>query len=83
MQHLRKNIQGSKEPPSTQILQDKSHKEREYLQKLIIQMEIKQIAESITRVTHAKKIFKSKSQDQEDARTTRGRSKPASPAPVK
>ena len=40
------------------ILQTKIVKEREYLQNQIIKMEIKQIAESITRVTHAKKIVK-------------------------
>jgi hypothetical protein len=41
------------EPEAVQILESKIEKEKEYISDQIIQMEIKQIAESITRVTNA------------------------------
>lgn len=41
---------------SVQILRQKNDKEKEYLQKTIIQMELKQLAESIAMITHKKKI---------------------------
>lgn len=45
-----------KEPEAITVLEQKIHQERVYLQNQIIQIEMKQIAESITRVTHARKM---------------------------
>lgn len=53
---LKKKISSHKEPESAEILNQKIYQEREYLQTEIIAMESRQIAESIMRVTHAKKI---------------------------
>lgn len=53
---LKKKVSNHKEPDSAGILNQKIYQEREYLQTEIISMENKQIAESIARVTHAKKI---------------------------
>jgi hypothetical protein len=56
MNQLKKKVIIHKEPESKRILEDQIHQERSYLQNQIIQIEMKQIAESITKVTHAKKI---------------------------
>ena len=53
---LKKRVVSHREPESAGILNDKIYQEREYLQTEIIAMESRQIAESITRVTHAKQI---------------------------
>jgi len=45
-----------KEPSSVDILQSKNDKEKEYLQRTIVMMELKQLAESITMVAFKKKI---------------------------
>ncbi len=44
------------EPASVRILKSKNDKEREYLQRTIITMELKQIAESITMIQFRKRI---------------------------
>lgn len=62
MKDLQKKIVSYKEVDSVRILESKIDQERTYLQNSIIENEIKQIAESITRVTHAKKISSSGSQ---------------------
>jgi hypothetical protein len=54
---LKKRVAVYKEPDSVKILDTKIDRERTYIQNSIIQMELNQIAESITRVTHAKKIM--------------------------
>lgn len=56
MNQLKKKTVTHSEPESVQILDTQIEQERIYLQNQIIQIEMKQIAESITRVTHAKKI---------------------------
>jgi hypothetical protein len=53
---LRKRIAEYKEPKSVQILKTKTDKEKEYLQKTIIMMELKQLAESISMVGYRRKI---------------------------
>lgn len=58
---LRKRVNIHREPDSVEVLETQIAREREYLQNQIIEMELKQIAESITRVTHAKKIQQEKS----------------------
>lgn len=49
-------VEGYEEPESVEILRKKSDKEREYLQKTIILMELKQLAESIQMVGYRRKI---------------------------
>ena len=44
------------EPDSVNILRHKNDKEKEYLQRTIILMELKQLAESITMISHKKKL---------------------------
>lgn len=56
MSQLKKKVVAHKEPPAVSILESLISQERTYLQNQIIQIEMKQIAESITRVTHAKKV---------------------------
>jgi hypothetical protein len=53
---LGKNVSSYTEPEAVNILDTKIDHERIYLANIIIENEMKQIAESITRVTHAKKI---------------------------
>ena len=48
LSELRKNIEVYQEPEAVTVLEKKIDKEREYIQNQIINMEIKQIAESIT-----------------------------------
>jgi hypothetical protein len=50
---LKQKVKDYHEPEAVQILESKIEKEKEYISDQIIQMEIKQIAESITRVTNA------------------------------
>jgi len=47
---LKRNILHYDEPESVIILREKVDKEREYLQKTIIMMELKQLAESISMI---------------------------------
>lgn len=56
MNQLKKKAVTHKEPEAVAILESLISQERTYLQNQIIQIEMKQIAESITRVTHAKKV---------------------------
>lgn len=56
MKQLQKKVVAHTEPEAVRILDTQIEQERIYLQNQIIQIEMKQIAESITRVTHAKKI---------------------------
>jgi len=58
---MKKRVAGNQEPSSVGILENQIDQERTYLQNQIITIELKQIAESITRVTHAKKISAQKS----------------------
>lgn len=44
------------EPDSIKILHSKNEKEKEYLQRTIIMMELKQLAESITMISYRKKL---------------------------
>lgn len=44
------------EPESVRILKSKNDKEKEYLQRTIVMMELKQIAESITMVVGRKRM---------------------------
>lgn len=46
------------EPESVQILKSKNEKEKEYLLRTIINMELKQLAESITLIAYKKKLVK-------------------------
>lgn len=56
MSQLKKKVVAHREPAAVSILESLISQERTYLQNQIIQIEMKQIAESITRVTHAKKV---------------------------
>jgi hypothetical protein len=46
------------DPESVQILRSKNEKEKEYLLRTIINMELKQLAESITMIAYKKKLTK-------------------------
>jgi hypothetical protein len=46
----------AREPESIKILKTKNEKEKEYLQRTIIMMELKQLAESITMIAYKKKL---------------------------
>ena len=46
------------DPDSVQILRSKNEKEKEYLLRTIINMELKQLAESITMIAYKKKLNK-------------------------
>lgn len=57
LKNLRHEVENYTQPESEQILANKIDEERRYIQEQLIVMEVKQIAESITRVTHAKRIL--------------------------
>ena len=56
MTDLKQKIGRDNETEAERILEQNIENERSYMQNQIIQIEMKQIAESITRVTHAKKL---------------------------
>jgi hypothetical protein len=53
---LKRNLINYDEPESVMILRYKIDKEREYLQKTIIMMELKQLAESISMIAFRKRV---------------------------
>ena len=55
---LKQRLSGpeAREPESIKILKTKNEKEKEYLQRTIIMMELKQLAESITMIAYKKKL---------------------------
>ena len=55
LQHLRRNVLNYNDPDSVRILKNKIDKEREYLQRTIIMMELKQFAESIALISDRRK----------------------------
>ncbi|CDW86779.1 UNKNOWN [Stylonychia lemnae] len=56
LKRLRKAIQKYEDPDSVVILRERIDNEREYLQRTIIQMELKQLAESISMISFKKRI---------------------------
>ena len=56
LQTLRERVAGAKEPESVVVLKSKNDKEREYLQRTIVMMELKQLAESITMLKYKKRL---------------------------
>ena len=63
---LTQNVEFYEEPESVVTLEQKNDKEIKYLQKTIIQMELKQLAESIAMVTQKKRLRKLDRQDHFD-----------------
>lgn len=55
-----KKLINSSEPQSVQVLRSKNDKEKEYLQRTIIMMELKQFSESITMIAFKKRINQTK-----------------------
>jgi len=49
-------VETAKEPESVVVLKSKNDKEREYLQRTIVMMELKQLAESITMLKYRKPL---------------------------
>jgi hypothetical protein len=56
MKLLRRRVIDYEEPESVITLKMKNEKEKEYLQRTIIMMELKQLAESISMITHQGKL---------------------------
>lgn len=56
LQTLRERVERAKEPESVVVLKSKNDKEREYLQRTIVMMELKQLAESITMLKYKKPL---------------------------
>jgi hypothetical protein len=56
LKKLRDTVEHGEEPRSVQILKSKNDKEKEYLQRTIVMMELKQLAESITELKYKKKL---------------------------
>ena len=56
LHQLKRKITTYQEPASAKMLQAEIQKECDYLVNQIIHIEMNQIAESITRVTHARKV---------------------------
>ena len=56
LQNLYREVQRYKEPESVRILEEKVEKEKEYLQRTIIQMELKQMAESLALIAYRKVV---------------------------
>ena len=55
-----KKLINAQEPQSVQVLRSKNDKEKEYLQRTIIMMELKQFSESITMIAFKKRINQTK-----------------------
>src|SRR4051812_48951703 len=56
LKQLRRMVYNYQDPESVRLLENKVDKEKMYLQRTIIQMELKQLAESLGMITHKRRL---------------------------